>query len=174
MDILFKDLAKLEFKPWDHREFLEYMASVGLTVPWEVALQFYFDHRDKEEFVSQYGHLDLRRLEWRTEDWSAEVLLQVSMYSPFVRWTDVVARKAKNLGIEGFSAMDSRSEVVAHWENQGTWRVPPILIDGTLVRPPSSGPRLVEGHTRIGCLRGLVGIGALPPESMHKVFFGRY
>jgi hypothetical protein len=48
---------------------------------------------------------------------------------------------------------------------------PPVFLEGHLVgRGP--GLHLVEGHTRIGLLAGLVDAGILGPDSVHCAWVG--
>lgn len=45
-------------------------------------------------------------------------------------------------------------EVGRHWEEQGTWLRPPLLIDRIFLDPATSGLQVLEGRTRVGVLRG--------------------
>jgi hypothetical protein len=47
----------------------------------------------------------------------------------------------------------------------------PVLIKGALVGR-SSKLHLVEGHTRLGTLLGLLSAGVIAPESRHLVWVG--
>ena len=55
----------------------------------------------------------------------------------------------------------------------GTWRVPPYMIDGRLMEPPTAGLCLIEGHTRMGVLRGSLRRGDIVPDSLHEVWVAR-
>lgn len=61
-----------------------------------------------------------------------------------------------------FNPLKNDAEV---WRDQGTWRVPPVVIDPRgFPKPPryadvGKGLQLVEGHTRISNLRRFVAMG---------------
>lgn len=172
--MLFSQLRDLQFNMYEDRKFLEYLSSEGLRVPWEVALQFYYDHRQNEDFQLQYGDLDLSLLNWQMEEWTAKQIMEFSVYPRFQRWVNIAAQRSADFARVGFAAMDSRPAVVEHWEKQNTWRVPPIVIDSAIIIPAHVGCHLVEGHTRLGCLIGLARQGVIPVGSVHKIFRGCY
>jgi hypothetical protein len=73
---------------------------------------------------------------------------------------------------KGWSCIDVRTEVVAHWQEHRTWLSPPVFLDGTLVG--SENPyRLVEGHTRVAILKGLLEHGLIEPDSTHRIWYGQ-
>ena len=47
------------------------------------------------------------------------------------------------------------------------------LLGGVTFAPPGSAFHLVEGHTRLGILRGRLGRGMGAPEQQHTAYVGR-
>jgi hypothetical protein len=58
------------------------------------------------------------------------------------------------------------------WEQEGTWIVPPLLIDRGLLAPPGVALEIVEGRTRLGILRGRMRDRQLVARR-HQVWVGR-
>lgn len=140
------------------------VASLGW--PTEVVQQFLFDHGKNADFLDQYGHLELETVEW-TLDALAGVEFQVaSCYEGFQAWFDGAERDPEHhLGM--------RPADRAHWTEFDTWRVPPVLLDPVLLRASKAGLHIVEGHTRIGILRGRIRLGQTPAQATHTAFVGR-
>jgi hypothetical protein len=150
---------------------MEILRPLGLPMPDDVLEQFCADHGTKGEFQHQYGHLDLRRLDWHLRELPACEILAASVYGPFQSWISSVTSRLRYFGQQGWSCIDVRPRVVEYWKEHRTWVRPPILIDGRLV---DSGTcfHLVEGHTRVGILTGLRSFGILDGESVHLIWVG--
>lgn len=175
----YRELRRLKFDYHQFDEFQSHLAALGITAPSLVSKQFYFDHRDNTNFLQQYGHLDLYRLHWEEITLTTLELCQVSMHEGMSRWSKSVAQKVEAVAQRGAAftergsrALDTRADVVAHWSEHRTWKTPPVLIDKAITKPRGERRHLVEGHTRIGCLRGLFAAGELPEDSTHLVFWG--
>ena len=135
---------------------------LGLAWPRLVVEQFLFDHGDKPEFLEQYGHLDLLHLHWTLRKLPARELLGCSYYDEFGDRVRSVAESARWM-------LDQYREVYGEvWD--GSWRVPPVFIEGALHDPPQDHLHLVEGHTRLGVLIGLANAGEVSPDSTHEAF----
>jgi hypothetical protein len=165
------DLAHLP-RPGDAGEswqgFIECPLVRGLNWPKDVVEQFLFDHGTNPDFLDQYGHLSLETLNWPLEELPATEFARVT-------WTvDRLGARVEECesspeGHIGLRLPDQR----ARWSEAGTWVVPPLLIDASLLRPPRSGLHIVEGHTRIGILRGLLAAGVADRGQTHSVYVGR-
>lgn len=150
---------------------MDALRALGLEIPDDVLEQFLSDHGLNGEFQEQYGHLNLVQITWEKRMLTAQELIEVTVYEGFQRWTQSVAQRPRQFQSEGWKCIDSRAEVVSYWEINRTWIRPPILMDGSLLGRPNK-LHLVEGHTRIGILRGLVNAGVVAKDSQHEVWLG--
>ena len=65
--------------------------------------------------------------------------------------------------------IDPRDAVVSHWKKHSTWVAPPVFLQNVV----NLGPlRLIEGHTRLGTLRGTLEHGVISAESLHSAWVG--
>ncbi len=135
-----------------------------LDWPDSVVEQFLFDHGNKPVFVEQYGHLELERVGWTLDELPASEFAQASAYRD---WLDDYERDPA-VWIAKRSPEERR-----RWAEAGTWITPPLLIDSSLLEPPGAGLHVLEGHTRIGILRGRLAACTAAPDETHAVFVGR-
>lgn len=147
-------------------QFWRALAIEHLECPDDVTEQFLFDHGHKAEFIKQYGHIDLRSVQWSHEALPAATLIEATACADFEGRIDEVAK-----------ALEHYAHVYGPrrwgWLEHRTWLRCPILIDGQLLHPPRRGLHLVEGHTRLGALKGYVKCGKITPSSTHQVWIGR-
>lgn len=140
--------------------------------PPEVAKQFLADHGRKSSFQDQYASLDLGLVKWSLEEVDACSLLGASIDSRNIRWFESVGKRTEDFYVKSWDCVDSRKTVCQHWANSQTWIVPPVLLES--IEPSTSNRlHLVEGHTRIGLLAGLVQRAIVPSNSRHKAWVGR-
>ena len=151
--------------PWEVLQALE------LPMPADVLEQFVFDHGTKEEFQRQYGHLDLNALRWVLSSIPAEDILACSVYPQYANRIETVADRTRVVPTKGWDDVSLSSEAVEHWQDHGTWMRPPIMLTGELTGSERS-LHLVEGHTRVGALRGLHESGVVLP-STHLVWLAK-
>jgi hypothetical protein len=170
--MLFSDLLKFEVE-YGHRIPLEDLEQFNLKVPQYVLEQFYSDHGSKYEFQDQYGHLDISSLKWVCKQLPASELISASIYSRFEDRVISVSNWVKNFEGESWNSIDTRKNVIEHWTKHKTWLRIPIFLDGNLLDKQKK-IHLVEGHTRLGALRGLVKMSILPKNSLHKIWYGYY
>ena len=140
--------------------------------PLEVIEQVYCHHGRKDEFQSQYGELNLSAIDWTSIALPASEIIEATIYEGFMRWFRNVESRTSEFSARGWQCIDTRADVIAHWSRYQTWMRPPVLIQGL---PPEVTGRLhvMEGHTRVGLLKGLIKEGVLSPLSTHEVFVGR-
>lgn len=150
---------------------IEVLKKLNLPMPEYVLRHFVHDHGTNWEFQRQYGHLDLHALEWKMPSFPASTLINCSIYPGFQECVDIVERQAFEVPSNRWDRVTITEESVKSWQNNRTWRVPPIFFDGNVVG--SSKPlHLIEGHHRIGALTGLVHSTWLPADSMHVAWVG--
>lgn len=150
---------------------MDVLRSLGLPTPDDVLEQFISDHGTKDEFQQQYGHLDLHAVRWQQLLLPASEILACSIYRLFAQHVATVSNQTRVVPEEGWADVCLPSKAAEHWQQHGTWMRSPVMVRGELVG--SAKPlHLVEGHTRIGALRGLVDSGVLPMASDHRVWVG--
>lgn len=139
--------------------------------PFEVVEQVYSQHGRKNEFQEQYGDLELSSITWVSTALPATKIIQATCYPGFIPWLSNVESRSLAFSKGGWRCIDMRDDVIAHWSAHRTWLRPPVFIQGI---PPAIGDKLhlMEGHTRVGLLRGLVNIGLLSPSSQHEILVG--
>lgn len=170
-DMEFKELLELPHQ----NEIIDLASLVSKlpSTPNEVLAQFYSDHGRKDTFQSQYRSLTLNNIIWVKKRLKAESILEYNSISEFNSRINAVKNRVNNFKSDSRDCIDSRKEVIEFWKDNGTWRTPPILIDGTLVGS-NSKLWLVEGHTRIGVLMWLIEYNIISKDSYHDIWFGRY
>ena len=147
----------------DFDTFLELVHTHGVNWPEPVVRDVLFDHGEERHMLLGYGHLDLRAVSWSLEYRSAaDLVCATSFFNDFV---DEVADHPH------FKINQYRQTLPSPWEE--TWQVPPYFMQGSLLSPPQHGLHLIEGHTRLGILRGLVRLREVTSESLHRVFHAR-
>lgn len=140
--------------------------------PDDVLTQVYADHGRKDDFQSQYGELDITSLRWEKRAFSAAEIAASCYYNHFSNWMDAVEQRVAQFSTHGWACIDKRPDVVAYWQAHKTWLRFPVFIAGHLIGVPTS-LRLVEGHTRVGLLRGLIKANVLPTSSPHEIWLGQ-
>ncbi|KIC68744.1 hypothetical protein RM50_04315 [Pseudarthrobacter phenanthrenivorans] len=123
----------------------------ALQWPTEVLRQWLWEFGDRHELLVDYDAVSLDRVDWFLEEVPAAEF-------------DAMPTGASEAGlIEGFAAQHRywltaksryKPSVKADWEERGTWSVPPVLIDRSLLDPPGDGLQVIEGRTRVAILRG--------------------
>jgi hypothetical protein len=149
---------------WDL--FLAAPEVASLDWPDDVLEQFLFDHGNKPGFVAAYGHLDLRDMRWRIRTFKAEELRQIGHGTYFEHVEETRQNPRHWIGNWRGSGVD------LGWETIGSWRRPPVLIDGYCAQPAHNGLHVVEGHTRLGLLQGLIDDGTIGAHTEHRAWFG--
>lgn len=135
-------------------EFLRAPSVQGLGWPDDVAEQWLYDHPEHVPFLNDYGHLDLTTLRWHDEIVPVDEFLTMPT-GPSE--SDIIEGFARNP--DHWSDVRAHLGVPQHWAAHGTWLRRPLLIDRSLLDPPSRGLQVIEGRTRVGVLRGFVRIG---------------
>ncbi|MEV7123759.1 hypothetical protein [Kitasatospora griseola] len=142
----------------------------SLNWPKDVVEQFLYDHGDNAAFHADYGHLDLQGITWTLERTSTGELLRVPTGASDEGCIELYAEHPDHW--VAVRSTGAHQDVARFWEEQGTWKRPPILIDRRLLAPAQTGLQVVEGRTRVGVLRGRHRQGAhVAPE--HLTWVGR-
>lgn len=142
----------------------------SLHWPADVVGQFLYDHADNESFLNDYGLVDLSHVSWDVE---VVPTLDLCHMPTGASDGDCIGEYAEDPDHWIRVRSDGIHKGVSQmWEEHGTWKRWPILIDRTLLDPSQSGLQVVEGRTRVGILRGRHRNGAFVAER-HLAWVGR-
>jgi len=139
-------------------------------VPLEVIEQWLYPLYFNIHSVINYGWLDYERVRFTEATMPASQLSELKIVEQFSGWVN--GRKAST----PFKEFACRPQDLAHWQEKGTWRVAPIVLDvSTLTEIPVyakvTGPyQLVEGHTRLGYLLAMLRSEFIASEKQHLVY----
>jgi hypothetical protein len=151
---------------------MDVLCSLRLPMPEDVLEQVLHDHGIKPEFQKQYGHLDLTQLSWHQEELRADTLVPSSVYIRYSGYVDDIADRLRRVARHGWSDVHLPHGAAEHWQRSKTWMRAPVFLNGSLIGSDRS-LHLVEGHTRLGALRGLLETGLIRPDSTHTSWVGR-
>ncbi|PFG32382.1 hypothetical protein [Sanguibacter antarcticus] len=143
-------------------------AILALGWPDDVTEQWLYDHPD--HFIQDYGHIDLMHIGWTEE---AIGLRQFLNMPTGASENDLLEYNAKNHAyLVGVRNAGVHIGVRKSWENDGTWKRSPLVIQRNLVEPAATGLQVVEGRTRVGVLQGRAAEGLFVAEQ-HLAWVGR-
>lgn len=168
----YRDLSKIKLDPYDLDKNLEIIKQIGVEAPDSVIEQFYLDHNQNSRFLTLYGDLDLNELRWELIELEVSEFYKIGSNASFAEFLAEVSESIFYYEQLGDSVIDCRPKILNHWKLNGTWLVPPILIDCSLLGGVPNMPHLVEGHTRVGCLLGLDKYRIIPIAKKHQVYWG--
>ena len=100
--------------------------------------------------VDNYGWIDYSQCTFSLEKFDIESVTNWRVVDDFL---DFVPRRAKLDAFDDFMCTPRNLE---HWENEHTWRVPPVVLDVSSLPPiPDHADiggafQLIEGHNRLG------------------------
>ncbi len=167
----FSDLQHLPYDEFSNAINIQAILEKMPTVPVEVVQQVFSEHGKNPEFVEFYQDLELDRIHWELRKVKGSEIISAKMNSNFERWFAGVGERVGDFKSKGWDCIDSRPEVQNHWAKYKTWVIPPVFIHGLLLGLDSVF-QLVEGHTRVGLLNGLITHGIIDPDIEHAIWFG--
>ena len=174
----------LELKPNENEDgnqewFDEYYKRIKLkkefkNIPKEVFEQWIHAHHKNYETLNNYAWIDYEKVEFKLLKWSFEKLENINIIENYREYSD--SRAICN-DLSQFCCCDKD---LKHWKENGTWRIPPIILDvksiiddipkWSEIKEPF---QLVEGHSRIGYLKSMNRINKLGKEKIsdnHKIY----
>lgn len=141
------------------------------STPRQVLKSIYSDHGRKDDFQNQYSSVQISELSWGRHFLQAREILEATMHEGFAKWhDDAMNNRVALFHEEGWSCIDTRAPIIKSWSETGTWLEPPFFLADNA--SPTESLHLVEGHSRRGILKALVGAGIVDPESQHEVWVG--
>ncbi len=169
--MLFSDLLNL---PYDQNTgVIETSDIIDCLVDTPVAIvsDLFSDHGRRTDFQSMYGHLEISAINWTLVSLPAHAICLASINEDFRKWFEGVANRASNFESDGWQCIDVREDVIKYWSQHMTWMRPPIFFEGSVVSSDKE-LHLVEGHTRLGLLSGLVARSVIDDQSLHNLWVG--
>jgi hypothetical protein len=148
---------------------LEKLISLLPSTPEDVIKQFYVDHGRKDAFQEQYSDLDIGNIHWQELLLGFNDISALNIYPEFDNWVQICKHRSTAVSVNNdWSKIQNSLDVTSFWEQNHTWVRPPVILEGI-----NSKINLVEGHTRLGTLLGLVESGMISDCSQHKVWVGK-
>lgn len=155
--------------PWTSPEKFSALPEVAeLGWPSEVVRQWLYEHLLWGEFLTDYAALDLSTVAWSLQDVHATAFLSMTSGSS----DDYLTEFSKNPDYYRERFTVQRPATREAWEQQGTWLVPPLLLDLACLDGAEGVLQVVEGRTRVGILQGRVRDG-LYVAGQHAAWVGR-
>ena len=138
-------------------------------IPKTVFEQWIYYHHQEPNTLDNYAWINYENIEFVLCKWELEKFEKVSVIDNFM---DYYSDRASYLDLNQFCCTQKDLKV---WIENGTWRVPPIIIDvsslktdiptWSQLKPPY---QLVEGHTRFGYLQSMKRISELGKADIAK------
>lgn len=167
----------MQLKPYgsdhDSENFQDYLHRIHSLIvfnhiPVEVFEQWIHPLHQNIQTLRNYSWIDFTKVIFELQNWTYEQLLNVNIIPDFQGILDEIDNH-----LDDVSAIDTDLEV---WKNNGTWRVPPIILDvnSLIAHPPGkatiTGPyQLIEGHSRYRNLR-IMKAKNRPLDATHKIY----
>ena len=138
----------------------------GLSCPPEVFTALFHDRHADPDLEWLLRGIDFGQVTWQREDRSGVALRQVSVDRAFQEAVDEAYRDILDNNV-----IHEREDVVASWQETGTWIEPPIFLAGAVL---GSAVRdyLLVGSTRLGCLLAFLDQRIVTESARHQVWVG--
>lgn len=173
--MLYKELNDIDFVSYEQEKSIQRLKNeFGINAQDSVIQQFYLDHHNKSSFMELYGHINLHEIKWTLINVSTETLLKIGDAATYPDFIEEVSKYSEQYSKFGDKVIDSRDDVIQYWKNNGTWKVPPIFINGNILKYPTKKFHLVEGHTRLGNLHGISKENIFVLAEYHHIYYGEY
>lgn len=161
------ELILTDYEKEDQSSYIERMSSLFPNIP-RFITSFFWNTLKREDFKKLFCELDFSKLKVEERKVSTEELLSIDHL--FHEFVEGVSQNPVGK-IEVYSHIDGTIE---SWRDEGTWKVP-VMIFCPKVKgnTPMKAETLIEGHTRLGILRGLMKShsDAYKVHAEHKAFF---
>ena len=167
----FADLLDLPYNPDTGKIDIQILRNLLPNAPESVLLQLFHEQGRNPDFQNQYKHLKLHDIYWSEVQLKATEIITCTVLPSCKRWFDEVGERTAEFPAKGWRCIDERKDVRTHWQKFETWLIPPVMLSSDIFSL-GSALHLVEGHTRIGLLSGLVRNNVLQSASVHTVMLG--
>lgn len=139
--------------------------------PLEVISGVYIEHGQNREFQAQYGALNLNLISWKVFAASGEALVKASIHQAFRGHVEAFDGASPNSHDDPWLWLTNSEALSEVWRTTRTWKTLPFFLEGNLVHT-SAELHIVEGHTRLRCLRNAIRLGLIPQEYRHHIWLG--
>ncbi|MFR3215976.1 MAG: hypothetical protein ACLTWE_10390 [Dysgonomonas mossii] len=144
----------------------------GLShIPKEVSSQWLYPFNDDINSLANYAWIDFYKAYFSLEEIDVDIF--ISQVHPNNEGRDLVTTRARCKDFSHFCCFD---EDIEYWKEQGTWRVPPVILDSSSF---SNIPewadinypyQLIEGHNRLGYLHANYNMKNRNLKNKHQVY----
>ena len=169
----FSQLLQLPYEARTDKIYISELLDRLPNFPQEILRDFLADHGRKDDFQEQYAHIDLLRIKWLEQRVAAENLIECALFGRFMPRFAAVTARPDSWSEKGWGCVDPREQVINYWRKHKTWQRKPIFLNGALMFSEKDY-YLVEGHTRLGLLKGLIGSNVVSRKASHSIWFGCY
>lgn len=140
---------------------------IGLSCPAPVFRALFHGAHGNAPIEALVSHVDWAGVEWNLETRTGGSFREVGIDRAFQSAVDEAYASVLAAGVT-----HERTDVIASWQEKGTWIEPPLLIEGELI---GSAVRdlILLGHTRLGCLLALIDQGAVAESARHEIWLAR-
>jgi hypothetical protein len=125
-------------------------------IPKEVFNQWIYPHHNNPLTLKNYSWIDFEKVSFQKHTLTFAQIKQINIIKIYRSY---VKEKSNYKKIDLFTCVP---ECVDYWKNNGTWRIPPVIINANAFREEKpkwcelKEPfQLVEGYTRLGLLFSL-------------------
>lgn len=143
-------------------------------IPREVLKQWIHPHHKNHETLRNYAWINYEYTTFILCEWTYEELNKVRVIE---QYSDYVHLRSSYDDLEEFCCKESD---LKHWQEQGTWATPPIVLDVNPLLPLkpewsdiTPAFQLVEGHSRLGYLNSMkriVEAGKYKLADKHRIY----
>jgi len=148
-------------------------------IPKCVFEQWIHAHHDNLHTIKNYAWMDFNKISFEITFLKNNDLSQLYIIDDHIALVEDLCKS------ETFSDLELFEDDLHQWQEQGTWKTPPIVLDiNTLPKIPKYSDisinheyQLVEGHTRYGYLLSLLKMSqkeGLNISDQHEVFLMKY
>jgi hypothetical protein len=150
---------------------VDILKKLSLPMPDEVMEEFLHAFGRDELTQKRFADVDLHTIRWGEVKRKASEIVRCSAYPMYREYLGDQALDAELAANRGWKKANFRKEDAASWRDRGTWRKSPLFFDGEVLGI-SKELHLIEGHTRVGALTGLVRSEHVSPDSEHLIWLG--
>lgn len=169
----FSELMDLPFDLQTNKINIESILTAIPHTPHSVAEQVYSDFGRSNEYQSAYRNVDISKLSWEIANYPASEICNATIKSGhFEKHVNNVEGHIELFSSTGWYCISRSKKIVEYWSKNSTWITPPVLVQGSVMKD-CSNIHLIEGHTRVGVLRGLVNNRLIAANSMHMIWLGK-
>ena len=178
-------LSWLDLKPnqdnnGNQEDYADYLKRIRKTfsefdhIPDDVIEQWLWAHHNNYETLRNYAWIDYNDTEFILCQLTNQQLMDINVIEEY---SDYVDNRARYTDVNDFCCIE---DDLHNWINNGTWRMPPIILDVSTIkeqvptwseiRPPY---QIIEGHSRLGYLKSMINLdthGKAKVASNHYVY----